>query len=174
VQRRSKSIHQIPTNSQQDNHYNKVLMKIWVDADACPKVIKDILFNAAIRTATNLILVSNHAITTPPSCFITKLQVTSGFDVADDKILQRIEPGDLVITADIPLAATVIEKGAMALNPRGKLYTDSNIKERLAMRNFSTQLRDSGIKTGGPAQISNREKSQFANELDRILSHKRT
>lgn len=147
-------------------------MKIWVDADACPKVIKEILFNAAIRTATQMILVSNHAITTPPSPFITKLQVISGFDVADDKIIQRIEPGDLVVTGDIPLAAVVIEKKAIALNPRGMLYTDSNIKERLAIRNFSTQLRDSGIKTGGPAQISNREKARFANELDRILLKK--
>lgn len=146
-----------------------VLMKIWVDADACPKVIKDILFNAAIRTATNVILVSNHAITTPPSPYISKLQVMSGFDVADDKIIQRIEPGDLVITGDIPLAATVIEKGAMALNPRGILYTNSNIKERLTIRNFTTHLRDSGIRTGGPAAISKREKAQFANELDRIL-----
>lgn len=144
-------------------------MKIWVDADACPKVIKDILFNAAIRTSTNLILVSNHAITTPPSPLITKLQVMSGFDVADGKIIARIEPGDLVITGDIPLAAAVVEKGAIALNPRGTLYTASNINERLAIRNFSTQLRDSGVRTGGPAQITTREKAQFANELDRVL-----
>lgn len=148
-------------------------MKIWVDADACPKVIKDIIFNAAIRTATNVVLVSNHIITTPPSPFITKLQVMSGFDVADDKIIQRIEAGDLVITGDIPLAAAVIDKSAMALNPRGMLYTASNIKERLAIRNFNTQLRDSGVKTGGPAQITTREKAQFANELDRILSRKK-
>lgn len=148
-------------------------MKIWVDADACPKVIKDIIFNAAIRTATNVVLVSNHIITTPPSPFITKLQVMSGFDVADDKIIQRIEAGDLVITGDIPLAAAVIDKSAMALNPRGMLYTASNIKERLAIRNFNTQLRDSGVKTGGPAQITTREKAKFANELDRILSRKK-
>lgn len=148
-------------------------MKIWVDADACPKVIKDIIFNAAMRTATNVILVSNHIITTPPSPFITKLQVMSGFDVADDKIIQRIESGDLVITGDIPLAAAVIDKDAIALNPRGMLYTASNIKERLAIRNFNTQLRDSGVKTGGPAQITTREKAQFANELDKILSRKK-
>lgn len=148
-------------------------MKIWVDADACPKIIKDILFNAAIRTSTPLILVSNHIITTPPSPYISKLQVMSGFDVADDKIIQRIELGDLVITGDIPLAAAVIEKGAMALNPRGTLYTNNNIKERLAIRNLSTQLRDSGMKTGGPAQITQREKAQFANQLDRILLNKK-
>lgn len=147
-------------------------MKIWVDADACPKVIKEILCNAAKRTATYVIFISNHAIKTPPSPFISKLQVLSGFDVADDKIIQRIEPGDLVITGDIPLAAVVIEKGAMALNPRGMLYTHRNINERLAMRNISSHLRDIGVRTGGPAELSAREKAQFANELDRILFNK--
>jgi uncharacterized protein len=144
-------------------------MNIWVDADACPKVIKEILFKAAVRTHTNVILVSNHAITTPPSPYISKIQVLTGFDVADDKIMQKINPSDLVITGDIPLAAAVIEKHAIALNPRGQLYTRSNIKERLSVRNISAELRDSGIKTRGPAQISKREIAKFANELERIL-----
>ena len=144
-------------------------MKIWVDADACPKTIKEILFRGATRSKTDLILVSNHAISTPPSPFISKMQVLAGFDVADDKIMQHIQPGDLVITADIPLAAAVIEKGAIALNPRGMLYTNANIKERLAIRNFSTDLRSSGIRTGGPEALSKNEIQRFANELDKAL-----
>ena len=144
-------------------------MRIWVDADACPNVIKEILFRAATRTKTSLVLVSNHALSSPPSPFITKMQVLAGFDVADDKIVEKIEPGDLVITADIPLAAAVIEKGAKALNPRGVLYSTSNIKERLSMRNFSTDLRTSGVRTGGPSTISKKEIQCFANELDKAL-----
>jgi uncharacterized protein YaiI (UPF0178 family) len=144
-------------------------MRIWVDADACPKVIKEILFRAAIRTSTALILVSNHALAAPFSPFITKMQVIGGFDVADDKIVQCLEANDLVITADIPLAAAVVEKGGVALNPRGELYSEKNIKERLAIRNFSTDLRSSGIRTGGPATISKKEIQFFANELDNIL-----
>ncbi len=144
-------------------------MKIWVDADACPKVIKEILFKAAIRTQTALILVSNHALSSPPSPLITKLQVMSGFDVADDAIMQRIEIGDLVVTGDIPLANAVIEKKGIALNPRGDLYTESNIKQRLSIRNFTTALRDSGTRTGGPSVISKQEIANFANALDRIL-----
>lgn len=144
-------------------------MQIWVDADACPKAIKDILFNAAIRTKTSLTLVSNHAIPSPPSPYICKLQVIAGFDVADDRIMQRIQPGDLVITADIPLANAVIEKHGIALNPRGELYTNANIKQRLAVRNFSAELRSSGVKTGGPAPLSKQEIQRFANALDRIL-----
>jgi uncharacterized protein YaiI (UPF0178 family) len=145
-------------------------MKIWVDADACPKVIKEILFNAAVRTQTNLILVSNHALSSPPSPFITKMQVVAGFDVADDKIMQCIQPDDLVITADIPLADAVVSKEAFALNPRGELYTKSNIKQRLAVRNLSTDLRGSGVRTGGPAVISKREIQNFANSLDQFLT----
>lgn len=144
-------------------------MRIWVDADACPKVIKEILYRAAIRTKTALVLVSNHALATPPSPYITKLQVLAGFDVADNKIIEYVQAKDLVITGDIPLAAAVINKDAMALNPRGELYSSANIKERLAIRNFSTDLRDSGVKTGGPATISKKEIQQFANELDRVL-----
>lgn len=147
-------------------------MHIWVDADACPNMIKDILFRAATRTKTPLILVSNHALTAPSSPFISKLQVTAGFDVADNKIVEKIEPGDLVITADIPLADAVIDKGAIALNPRGELYSKSNIKERLSIRNFSTNLRSSGIKTGGPATLSKKTIQEFANALDRVLTRR--
>lgn len=144
-------------------------MRIWVDADACPKVIKEILFRAAARTKTTLILVSNHALSTPPSPFITKMQVPAGFDVADNKIVQNIQPDDLVITADIPLADAVIDKGGMALNPRGELYSQANIKERLSMRNFSTDLRSSGVRTGGPGTLSKKEIQDFANKLDGVL-----
>ncbi|MBV9576580.1 MAG: YaiI/YqxD family protein [Gammaproteobacteria bacterium] len=145
-------------------------MKIYVDADACPKIIKEILFRAAIRTKTKLILISNHAIATPASLYIAKIQVIAGFDVADNKIIQNLEPGDLVITADIPLADAVINKAGMALNPRGELYSKDNIKERLFLRNFSTDLRNSGIKTSGPSALSKNEIKRFANALDLILS----
>ena len=128
-------------------------MKIWVDADACPVVIKEILFRAAERTAVPLTLVANHAMRVPPSRNIRMLQVASGFDVADNEIVQRIEAGDLVITADIPLAAEVIEKGGHALNPRGELYSPENIRERLNMRDFMDTMRSSGIETGGPPPI---------------------
>ncbi len=144
-------------------------MRIWVDADACPKVIKEILFRAAIRTQTALILVSNHALSAPSSPYITKMQVTAGFDVADNKIVQNLKPHDLVITADIPLADAVIEHGGHALNPRGELYSTKNIKERLSIRNFSTDLRSSGVKTGGPAILGKKEMQRFANALDRLL-----
>jgi uncharacterized protein YaiI (UPF0178 family) len=148
-------------------------MRIWVDADACPNMIKEILFRAAARTKTPLILVSNHALTAPPSPYISKMQVMAGLDVADNKIVQTMDAGDLVITADIPLADAVIDKGGVALNPRGELYSKSNIKERLSMRNFSTDLRGSGVRTGGPAAISKREIQQFANELDQLLNNKK-
>ena len=147
-------------------------MRIWVDADACPKIIKEILFRAAIRTKTLTTLVSNHALTSPPSPFITKMQVPQGFDVADDKIVQMINPGDLVITADIPLADAVVSKGCKALNPRGLLYTESNIKERLAIRNLSDGLRSSGVITGGPDKISKKQLQDFANNLDQFLAQK--
>lgn len=145
-------------------------MKIWVDADACPKTIKEILFRAAIRTQTKLILVSNHAISTPASQFISKIQVIAGFDVADNRIIQNLEPGDLVITADIPLADAAINKAGKALNPRGELYSKENIKERLSLRNFSTDLRSSGVPTGGPSALSKNEIQKFANALNLILS----
>lgn len=148
-------------------------MKIWVDADACPAVIKDILFRAAVRAEIMLTLVSNHALTVPPSPFITRLQVGSGFDVADSRILQLIQSDDLVITGDIPLAAAVIDKGALALNPRGNLYTKENIKERLAVRNFSTEMRSAGMMTGGPNAMSKKQIQDFANELDKIITRSR-
>jgi len=145
-------------------------MRIWVDADACPKVIKDILFSAAARTKTALVLVSNHALTAPPSPYISKMQVLAGFDVADDRIMKNIESGDLVITADIPLAAAVIEKNAHVINPRGELYTKDNIRQRLSMRNFSADLRGTGVRTGGPAPLGKRDVQAFANSLDKLLT----
>lgn len=145
-------------------------MRIWVDADACPNVIKKILYRAVTRLHIPLVLVSNHAISMPPSPFITKLQVTAGFDVADNKILEKMAVDDLIITGDIPLAAAVIQKGAIALNPRGELYTKTNIKERLAMRNLSTDLRSSGVKTGSHASLNKKHVQDFANALDRILT----
>jgi uncharacterized protein YaiI (UPF0178 family) len=150
----------------------KITMRIWVDADACPKIIKEILFRAAKRTQTHMTLVSNHPLATPPSPFIAKLQVPSGFDVADDKIVELIQPGDLVITADIPLADAVVTKGGKALNPRGLLYTESNIKERLAIRNLSDSLRSSGTRTGGPPTLNKTDVQAFANRLDQLLAQK--
>ena len=145
-------------------------MKIWVDADACPGVIKDILFRAAERTGVELTLVANHSIPIPKSRHIKFLQVTSGFDVADNEIVKRLDAGDLVITADIPLAADVIDKGGYALNPRGELYTANNIRARLNMRDFMDSLRASGIDTGGPPALSQGDRKSFANNLDKILT----
>lgn len=144
-------------------------MKIWVDADACPSVIKDILFRAAARTKINTTLVANHALRIPPSPYISFMQVTHGFDVADNEIVTRLNAGDLVITGDIPLAAEVIEKGGQALNPRGELYTIENIKARLTMRDFMDSLRSSGVNTGGPPALSQNDRQAFANQLDKIL-----
>jgi uncharacterized protein YaiI (UPF0178 family) len=145
-------------------------MKIWVDADACPGVIKDILFRAAERTGVQVTLVANHAIPVPRSRYISFLQVTSGFDVADNEIVKRLDAGDLVVTSDIPLAADVIEKGGYALNPRGELYTANNIKARLNMRDFMDTLRASGIDTGGPSALSQSDRKAFANHLDKFLT----
>ena len=145
-------------------------MKIWVDADACPTVIKEILFRAAERTKTETVLVANHALRTPPSKVISSLQVAAGFDVADNHIVQQLNTGDLVITADIPLADEVISKGGHALNPRGEFYTKENIKQRLNMRDFMEQMRSSGVQTGGPAALNQRDRQNFANELDRFLT----
>ncbi|MCF6263856.1 MAG: YaiI/YqxD family protein [Xanthomonadales bacterium] len=145
-------------------------MKIWVDADACPVVIKEILFRAAERTGTQLTLVANQAIAIPASRHIHFIQVASGFDVADDEIVKHLSAGDLLITADIPLAAEVIEKGGLALSPRGMLYTTENIKARLNMRDFMETLRGSGIHTGGPAPLNQSDRKAFANQLDRILA----
>ncbi|HED35803.1 MAG TPA: YaiI/YqxD family protein [Gammaproteobacteria bacterium] len=145
-------------------------MKIWVDADACPVVIKEILFRAAERTAVHTTLVANHALRIPASEYIHFLQVPQGFDVADNEIVKLLDAEDLVITADIPLAAEVIEKGATALNPRGELYTEANIKSLLNMRDFMDTLRSSGVETGGPPAFNQSDRKAFANQLDRFLT----
>ncbi len=144
-------------------------MKIWVDADACPVVIKEILFRAAERTAIETVLVANQFLRVPASQYISFIQVTSGFDVADNEIVNHMAVGDLVITNDIPLAAEFIEKGGMALSPRGELYTESNIKARLSMRDFMETLRSSGVDTGGPSKLSQANRKAFAQHLERIL-----
>ena len=148
-------------------------MKIWVDADACPGVIKEILFRAAERAQISMTLVANQFLRTPPSRFIKAIQVPAGFDVADGKIVQHLEQGDLVITADIPLAAEVIAKGGHALNPRGEFYTPDTIRERLNMRDFMDNLRSSGVETGGPATLSQSDRKAFASQLDRFLAKNR-
>jgi len=145
-------------------------MNIWVDADACPNVIKEILYRAAERVQLPLTLVANKPLRTPPSRFIKSVQVAGGFDVADNHIVDQIQSGDLVITADIPLAAEVIEKDAHALNPRGTFYTKENIKERLTMRDFMDELRGSGVMTGGPKALNQSDRQAFANQLDRFLT----
>lgn len=145
-------------------------MKIWVDADACPVVIKGILFRAAERTGVIVTLVANHFMETPRQKNTYFLQVGAGFDVADNEIVKRLEAGDLVITSDIPLAAEVIEKGGHALNPRGELYTVENIRSRLNMRDFMDTLRASGINTGGPPALSKSDRQSFANQLDKFLA----
>lgn len=148
------------------------LNQIWVDADACPKVIKEILFRAADRVGIQLTLVANQALPIPRSRYIRTVQVPAGFDVADNHIAQQVAPDDLVITADIPLAADVIAKGALALNPRGELYTEANIRQRLTMRDFMDTLRSSGVDTGGPPAMSQADRQQFANQLDRLLAQR--
>ena len=145
-------------------------MKIWVDADACPVVIKGILFKAAQRTGVELTLVANQTVQIPRSPNIKFLQVAQGFDVADNEIVKRFGAGDLVITGDIPLAAEVIEKGGQALNPRGELYSTDTIKARLSMRDFMDTLRSSGVNTGGPAAMGQSDRQAFANQLDKILT----
>lgn len=147
-------------------------MQIWVDADACPNVIKEILFRAAERTQTSLTLVANQNIRVPPSRFIRAVRVAAGFDVADNEIVRLCAPGDLVITADIPLAAEVLAKGAAALNPRGERYSEATIREKLTMRDFMDTLRSSGIQTGGPDSLSQRDRQQFAAALDKWLLEK--
>lgn len=145
-------------------------MKILIDADACPKVIKEILFRVADRRQMHTTLVANKLLYCPPSPFIHALQVPAGFDVADNKIVEMTEAGDLIITADIPLAAEVIGKGGHVLNPRGELYNKDSIKERLAMRDFMDVLRSSGVETGGPAALGQKDRQAFANQLDRFLA----
>ena len=144
-------------------------MAIWVDADACPVAIKDILFRAAERCQITLTLVANQYIKTPPSQFIKSIQVSAGFDVADSEIVQRVNANDLVITSDIPLADEVISKDAKALSPRGELFTQANIKSRLNMRDFMDTMRASGVQTGGPPPLSASDKKAFADHLDRYL-----
>ena len=145
-------------------------MKIWVDADACPAVIKEIIFRAATRSETLTTLVANHTMRIQPSPWIKFQQVPHGFDVADNKIVAQCEKGDLVISSDIPLAAEAIEKGAIVLSPRGELYTEANIKARLTMRDFMEGLRNSGIDTGGPNALNQADRQAFANQLDRYLT----
>ena len=145
-------------------------MKIWVDADACPAVIKDILFRAAQRTGVELTLVANHPLRVPPSPMIQFLRVPPGFDIADNEIVKRVSANDLVITSDIPLAAEVIDKQGFALSPRGDLFTADNVKARLNMRDFMDTLRASGINSGGPPTLSAGDRQTFANHLDRLLA----
>lgn len=147
-------------------------MQIWVDADACPNVIKDILFRAAVRVQVQLTLVANQTVRIPPSPYVKFIRVAPGFDVADNKIARLVNSGDLVITADIPLAADVVERGGYALNPRGQLYTKDNIKERLAMRNFMEELRSSNIDIGGPSPLKPGDRQAFAKQLDRFLNQR--
>ncbi len=142
-------------------------LKIWVDADACPVVIKEILFKAANRTQTKTTFVANHAIHLPPSSYLNLIQVGAGFDVADSEIVKRINAGDLVVTSDIPLADEVITKGGLALSPRGELFSTSNIKSKLSMRDFMDVIRSSGVQTGGPAPLSMADRQSFANHLDK-------
>ena len=146
-------------------------MKIWVDADACPVVVREILFRAAARTGVQVTLVANQPLSVPKAKNINTLQVPGGFDVADDEIVKRIQAGDLVITSDIPLAAEVIDKGGYALSPRGELHTKENIGAKLNMRDFMDTMRSSGVEmSGGPAAYSQRDKQDFANNLDRLLT----
>lgn len=148
-------------------------MQIWVDADACPNAIKEILFRAAKRVEIKTTLVANQELQIPASDYIDAVQVRAGLDVADGYIVQHLQSGDLVITADIPLAAAVIDKDGYALNPRGEFYSKANIRERLSLRNFMDQLRSSGVETGGPPAFNQRDRQAFANQLDRFLAKQR-
>lgn len=145
-------------------------MHIWVDADACPNVIKDVLFKAALRLEIGITLVANTSLSVPSSPLIKTLQVESGFDVADKEIIRLVDPGDLVITADIPLAAAIVDKGATGLNPRGELYTEDNVKGLLRMRNLMEELRSGGMVSGGPTPLGTKDKQEFTNQLDRFLT----
>lgn len=148
-------------------------MSIWIDADACPRPVKEILFKAAERTGVELTLVANHAMAVPRLPNVRLLQVQGGFDVADQEIARRVAPGDLVITADIPLAADVIARGAQALNPRGELYSADTIRALLTMRDFMDTMRASGVVTGGPPALSQADRQAFAGQLDRWLARRR-
>ena len=148
--------------------------QVWVDADACPVPIKDILFRAAVRAECAVTLLANHPMQIPRSPWLSFVQVPSGFDAADHEILKRLSAGDLVVTQDIPLAAEVVSAGALALNPRGERYTAENVRARLAVRDFMTELRDNGVRTGGPPPLDNTDKQRFANALDRWLTKRGT
>lgn len=145
-------------------------MQIWIDADACPRAIKEILYRAAVRRKVSLTLVANKVMQTPPSPYIKSIKVSAGFDVADQYIVDQLEPGDLVITADIPLAADVLAKGGYVLDPRGERLTEENIGERLAIRDALDELRGVGVDTGGPATFNASDRQAFANQLDRFLT----
>ncbi|WP_319542173.1 YaiI/YqxD family protein [uncultured Pseudodesulfovibrio sp.] len=145
-------------------------MHIWVDADACPNVIKDILFKVAMRCQVPLTLVANMSLSVPPSPLINSIVVPAGFDEADNEIARQVSPGDLVITADIPLANAIVDKGATGLNPRGELYTEENVKGLLRMRNLMEELRSGGMVAGGPPPIGPKDKQEFTNQLDRFLT----
>jgi uncharacterized protein YaiI (UPF0178 family) len=147
-------------------------MTIWVDADACPNAIKEILFRVAERARIDVVLVANQWLRTPPSRYVRALQVSGGLDVADSDHVHRVQPGDLVVTADIPLAALVLAKHVPALNPRGELYTADSIAQRLSMRNFMDELRGAGVDTGGPAAFHARDRQAFANALDRWIAQR--
>jgi len=149
-------------------------MNIWIDADACPNVIKDIVFRAAERARIQTTLVANQAMRLPPSLYIRFVQVTAGLDVADKHIVDAMQPNDLVITADIPLAAAVIEKNGVALNPRGEWYTRENVRERLSMRNFMDELRSGGVQTGGPPTLTNKDRQLFASKLDAWIAKRKS
>jgi len=149
-------------------------MHIWVDADACPGVIKEILFRASVRVGVPLTLVANQPLRTPPSSLIRTVQVGTGIDVADNYIARHLAPGDLVITGDVPLAAQVIALGGEAINPRGERYTPDNIRERLSVRDWLEELRGTGVNTGGPPPLGLTERQAFANALDRLLAHRPT
>ncbi len=147
-------------------------MAIWVDADACPRVVREILYRAAERSQTQVTLIANQSISVPRSRFVDTVRVAAGFDVADQEIVRRVQAGDLVVTADIPLAAETIERQALALSPRGELFTTDNIRERLNMRDFLDTLRASGLASGGPPPLSTADRQAFANALDRYLANR--
>jgi uncharacterized protein YaiI (UPF0178 family) len=147
-------------------------MRIWVDADACPVVIKDVLYKTAVRREIPLTLVANTGLTVPSSPLIDTIRVGAGFNVADEEIARLVQPGDLVVTADIPLADAVVDKGATGLNPRGELYTEDNVKGLLRMRNLMEELRSGGMVAGGPPPIGPRDKQEFTNQLDRFLTRR--
>ena len=145
-------------------------MRIWIDADACPNVIKDIVFRASERTQTPVVVVANKPIRIPLNGLVSTIQVSHGFDMADSRIVEEMAAGDIVITADIPLADAVIERGGIAVNPRGELYSQENIKDRLATRNLMEELRDSGMISGGPKTLGLKDRQSFANKLDTLLA----